>query len=215
MRFIIILAIVALQHFAHAEDSLSKCSSHFELYEKQFDLPKHLLSSVSMTETGRWDYNKKSLYSWPWSVNHSGKAYFFESKNEAILFVSNLIQQGHRNIDVGCMQVNLNYHPSAFENLYQAFDPKHNIAYAASLIKKHYLNSASWVSAIARYHSGEKSRGIQYANKVLKIWQKHSTSPSNDSTQTKFSRKIFRTPSRNPIRYKNDNSSYRKVIGQT
>jgi len=190
---------------AQAEDQHSKCSSYFETYEKKYDLPKNLLSSVSATETGRWDKQKKALNSWPWAVNHSGKSYFFSNKKEAVEFVSSLIINGYKNIDVGCMQVNLKHHPFAFENLYQAFEPQHNIAYAASLIKKLYVSSASWVSAIARYHSGDKERGINYANKVLKQW--HAKSSENNYTPNDkliASRKIFRTPGRNPLRLKND-----------
>ena len=32
------------------------------------------------------------------------------------------------------MQVNLGYHPDAFEDLEQAFDPTYNVAYAASFL---------------------------------------------------------------------------------
>jgi hypothetical protein len=213
-RKIILWLLLIINFNAEADSFANSCSHHFEQYEKEFDLPKNLLSSVSIVETGRWDKNKKSLNSWPWTVNNAGKSYFFDNKQEAIDFVSTLIMKGHRNIDVGCMQVNLKHHPYAFENLYQAFEPKYNIAYAASLIKKLHSNSASWVSAIAQYHSGEKDRGINYAQKVLNHWYKKSEISSKTSQLTASNRKIFRTPGRNPIKYKNRNISSINKVGK-
>lgn len=201
-----LLLIIACK--SEASHSFNSCSHYFERYEKEFDLPQNILSSVSIVETGRWNKNQKSLTSWPWTVNNSGKSYFFETKQEAIKFVSELITKGQRNIDVGCMQVNLKHHPYAFENLYQAFEPQYNIAYAASLIKKLYSNSASWVSAIAQYHSAEKDRGINYAQKVLNHWYKKSEiKHTRANAPTTPSSKVFRAPGRNPIKYKSRNKS--------
>ena len=53
---------------------------------------------------------------WPWTVNQAGKSFYLKSKQEAIAKVKELQAQGHTNIDVGCMQINLAYHPDAFEN---------------------------------------------------------------------------------------------------
>ena len=50
--------------------------------------------------------------------------------------VRKLQRRGVRNIDVGCMQVNLRYHPKAFKSLGQAFDPRANAAYAAGFLRK-------------------------------------------------------------------------------
>ena len=167
-------------------DSSERCSRFFEDYEKKYDLPIKLLSSVSIIETGRRHPLLQTVSSWPWSVNHLGRSFYFDTKTDAIKFVSNLIKQGHRSIDVGCMQVNLKHHPQAFQTLQQAFDPKNNIAYAAKLLKNHYLNNASWVKAIAHYHSGETTRGREYANKVLKVWQEKSSQFTEVSEPTKL-----------------------------
>ena len=43
-----------------------------------------------------------------------GKDRFFSSKAAAITAVRKLQADGVRNIDVGCMQVNLKYHPKVF-----------------------------------------------------------------------------------------------------
>ena len=216
MRRFLSAFFLVLSLSAQAEEHQGKCTAHFETYEREYDLPKNILSSVSLTETGRWNKTNKTLGSWPWTVNHSGKSYFFNNKNEAVEFVSSLIIKGYKNIDVGCMQVNLKHHPFAFENLYQAFEPKYNVAYAASLIKKLYVNSDSWVSAIARYHSGDKQRGINYATKVLKQWHNKSDESNRKPNENlNASRKIFRMPGRNPLRLKNDKASIINSFGKT
>jgi hypothetical protein len=189
----------------------NKCSAFFEQYERKFDLPVNLLSSVSITESGRRHPHLNLVIPWPYSVNHSGKPYYFDSKSDAIDFVSKLIKQGFRNIDVGCMQVNLKHHPQAFDNLHEAFDPDSNIAYAAKLIKKNYINNSSWVKAIAHYHSGERQRGIDYASKVIKLWKKQTAKAQPieilETSTAASKNKSYKTPSRNPLRISNEIST--------
>ncbi len=52
--------------------------------------------------------------------------------------------RGIRNIDVGCMQINLRYHPDAFENLESALDPETNARYAVTLLKRLHGAHKSW-----------------------------------------------------------------------
>ena len=59
----------------------------------------------------------------------------------------------HRNIDVGCVQVNLMHHPAAFADLGQAFDPSANVAYGAWLLATLRDATGSWERAVALYHS--------------------------------------------------------------
>src|SRR3546814_15246449 len=63
-----------------------------------------------------------------------GRGRFLPSKAAAIEEVRRLQARGIRNIDVGCLQVNLHYHPDAFASLETAFDPEANAAYAADFL---------------------------------------------------------------------------------
>jgi len=150
------------------------CANYFEHFEQKYNLPKHLLRSVSVAETGRWHKTAKLYFSWPWAVNQAGKAYYFPSKSAAISAVAAMLKEGKTNIDVGCMQINLHHHPRAFANLEQAFDPKTNIEYAANYIKSHYNELKNWQQAIAYYHS-QGEIGQTYALKVLKLWLGYSS----------------------------------------
>ena len=145
------------------------CSNYFEYYEQKYNIPQHLLRSVSVVESGRW-HKKANIYlPWPWAVNQGGKAHYFSSKLEAISAVKKMLERGETNIDIGCMQINLHHHPDAFLNLEQAFDPQNNIEYAANFLKNHYEQVQNWQQAVAFYHS-QADIGKAYALKVSKLW---------------------------------------------
>lgn len=150
----------------------NQCSNYFNYFEDKFKIPKHLLRSISIIETGRWHNPSKMLLPWPWVINHAGTPYYFNTKKEAISKVKELLESGSTSIDIGCMQINLHHHPEAFLNLNQAFEPKDNIEYAANFLLRNYLQLQNWQKAIAYYHS-QSSDGDKYAKKVLKIWSEY------------------------------------------
>ena len=60
-----------------------------------------------------------------------GEGRYFPTKNEAVAAVRELQLRGIRNVDVGCMQVNLMHHGDAFESIEAALEPEINVAYGA------------------------------------------------------------------------------------
>jgi hypothetical protein len=89
-------------------------------------LPAGLLTAVAVSESGRYDRDRRRVAPWPWTVNNAGDGRYFPTKDEAIHHVERLRAAGERNIDVGCMQVNLMHHPDAFASLEEAFEPSRN-----------------------------------------------------------------------------------------
>jgi hypothetical protein len=75
-----------------------------------------------------------------------------------------------RLIDVGCLQVNLHYHPQAFASLEEAFDPPANARYAAQFLTRLHQGTRNWEQAAARYHSSTPELGDAYRLKVLAAW---------------------------------------------
>jgi soluble lytic murein transglycosylase-like protein len=148
------------------------CSRYLKIFESKFDIPNKLLEAVAINETGRYHKNLNIHVPWPWSVNFLGKSYYFDSKYEAVFFVRQILNKGIRNVDVGCMQVNLHHHGSAFRSVNDAFDPQKNIAYAAHLIKKYYISDSDWIKAVGKYHSHTPEKSTPYANNVESIWKK-------------------------------------------
>jgi hypothetical protein len=138
-------------------------------------LPRAVLFSVAMVESGRFNTETHKTRPWPWTINAEGKSYYFKTKHDAIAMVKTLRKQGVRSIDVGCMQINLRYHPDAFTDLDAAFDPIVNVAYAADFLKRLHARSDSWPEAIAAYHSQTKTRSQPYFARVIDVWADQHT----------------------------------------
>jgi hypothetical protein len=133
-------------------------------------LPPRLLGAIASVESGRLD-DRGAVRPWPWTINAEGRGQFFATKVDAIAAVRGLQASGVRSIDVGCMQVNLMYHPNAFASLDDAFDPTANAQYAARFLNTLYGVSGSWVQATAAYHSETPAIGADYQHRVMARWQ--------------------------------------------
>jgi len=99
-----------------------------------------------------------------------GEGRYFTRKAEAVAEVRALQRRGVTNIDVGCMQINLQHHPDAFANLEEAFDPTANTAYAARFLASLRGSAGSWLRAAAYYHSRTPERAKAYSDKVRRLW---------------------------------------------
>ncbi len=143
------------------------CINETEKFEKEYDIKKYLLTTISNVETGYWNDTYKTKVAWPWTVNAQGKGRYFNSKSEAIAEVRKLQKQGVKSIDVGCMQINLKYHPDAFANLDEAFNPKKNVEYAANFLTRLYDRHNDWLKAASSYHSTNVKKASLYKKKVI------------------------------------------------
>ena len=147
------------------------CAAAVSAKETQHKIPSRLLTAISLVESGRWNPRAQRSMAWPWTVHAQGKGRFFPSKRAAIAAVRALQKRGVRSIDVGCMQVNLRYHPEAFADLETAFDPASNVDYAADLLKRLRQEARSWTKAIAFYHSRTPKFNGPYRLKVFRAWR--------------------------------------------
>ena len=98
-------------------DDAYVCMQATAKIEQQYQIKKHLLTTISSVETGRYNEAKKQTLAWPWTINAQGKGRYFATKEEAIRAVKKLQAQGVKSIDVGCMQINLAYHGDAFDSI--------------------------------------------------------------------------------------------------
>ncbi|TAN49083.1 MAG: murein transglycosylase, partial [Rhodospirillales bacterium] len=133
-------------------------------------IPKGLLTAISAVESGRWDKEKRATLAWPWTVTSGANGQFFASKAEAIAEVKRMKAQGIRNIDVGCLQINLHHHAEAFDSLEEAFDPATNAGYAARFLRSLFDTHRNWMTAASHYHSATPELGERYRLKVLAAW---------------------------------------------
>jgi hypothetical protein len=147
-----------------------QCRTAIAAAERGHGVPAQLLASIGRIESGKRDPITGVRGAWPWTINAEGQGYYFESKAEAIQAVEALRARGVRSVDVGCMQVNLMYHPTAFPNLDMAFEPAVNADYAARFLVELHAQSGDWTTATAHYHSANPDEGGPYADKVTSIW---------------------------------------------
>jgi soluble lytic murein transglycosylase-like protein len=153
------------------ESPWTLCRESTQKVERTRDLPPHLLAAIARTESGRWHADSSESLAWPWTVMAEGEGRFLPSKAAAIEEVRRLQARGIRNIDVGCMQVNLHHHADAFDSLETAFDPEINVAYAADFLVGLRQEARSWTRAVGRYHSRQAIRSNGYRAKVFKAWR--------------------------------------------
>jgi hypothetical protein len=138
--------------------------------EQASGLPTGLLLAIGRVESGRWDPMRGRTTSWPWTINAAGKGLWFDTKEAAAQTTRALLDGGTRSIDVGCFQINLQYHPLAFENLEQGFDPVANARYAARFLLSLFSRTGSWEAAVEAYHSADPVLGFAYRQQVFSVW---------------------------------------------
>ena len=158
--------------FAAASTSdVTVCGTAIAAVERSAHLPPQILNAIGIVESGRVDRRTGLIAPWPWAINVAGRGAMFDSAEQAIAAVQAAQAQGVQSIDVGCMQINLAYHPHAFASLQEAFDPAANVRYAASFLGRLHAQSADWGGAIAAYHSANPAFGPAYAQTVAAVWR--------------------------------------------
>lgn len=146
------------------------CESEIIKAEKKYGIPSRLLLAIATIESGRSD--GKSKRAWPWTICANGRGYYCSTKSAAIATTKKLISRGIRNIDVGCMQVNLMHPSKAFKNLEEAFTPRANIDYAAKFFLSLKNMYSSWTHAVGYYHSKISKHYKPYCSMVYNAWTK-------------------------------------------
>lgn len=175
MFFLVLLMLIQpVQAKAYNElvDDSMVCMNATQKMEKVYQIKRHLLTTIANVETGRWNAEKKQKNAWPWTVNAQGKGMFFETKAQAVREVKRLQAKGVKSIDVGCMQINLAYHPDAFDSIEEAFDPQTNAEYGAKFLKNLYENNnKDWIKAAMAYHSSVPTKALKYKKKIVSAYE--------------------------------------------
>lgn len=138
---------------AGASEPGQLCRAATAAAEREAGLPTGLLAAMARVESGRRDPETGRFHPWPWTINAEGRGSFFPTKAAAVAAVQALHAQGVRSIDVGCMQINLRHHPSAFSGLEEAFDPAANARYAARFLNGLQATRGDWMRSASHYHS--------------------------------------------------------------
>lgn len=161
-----------------AEQQSDMCKSAIAQAEARHQTAPGLLTAIAKAESGRPIPPRLGLQPWPWAINADGAAYYFDSKAAAVVWAQQALQRGVSQIDVGCMQINLQWHPAAFAGVEQAFDPAANADYAARfLIRLRDEAGGNWFDAVGNYHSRTPALAANYRERVSAIAQGRTPPP--------------------------------------
>jgi hypothetical protein len=146
------------------------CTTAVQEAEHHQSLPRGLLGTIAKVESGRPISGLSDVRAWPWTINADGTGLFFDSRAAAVAWAEQGLARGVRLMDVGCMQVNLQYHPGAFHSLDEAFDPIANVAYAARFLQQLGTETnGDWNLATGLYHSRTPDLAAAYRNRVAEM----------------------------------------------
>lgn len=176
LMFFLVLLMLLQPVQAQAQDKVvdntTVCMDATQKMEKQYQIKKHLLTTISSVETGRWNEKLKQNTAWPWTINAQGKGRFFATKEEAVKEVKRLQASGVKSIDVGCMQINLAYHGKEFKSIEEAFEPEKNVEYAAKFLTSLYESRGNdWIKAAMAYHSSVPTKALIYKKKIVSAYE--------------------------------------------
>ena len=77
LKAALLVLVIAAPLPAHADETLDSwelCRAATVRAEAGRDLPPHLLTAISQSESGRWHAGRSETLAWPWTVVTTGKA---------------------------------------------------------------------------------------------------------------------------------------------
>jgi Transglycosylase SLT domain len=149
---------------ARADDS-DLCLDEIAKQEIKYAMPAGILKAIARVESSGSPYGEITK-PWPWTLNVGGAPHYYPTKDAALTALTGFRAQSDVNIDVGCMQISLQYHPNAFPDLATALDPVANVDYGALFLSALKDKSGDWMQAVGDYHSTTPGFGGTYRNLV-------------------------------------------------
>lgn len=147
-----------------SQGTLSVCDAAALAAAETHGIPTQVMLAITRVETGR--KMDGSLVPWPWAVNQAGEPHWFETLQQAEVYVNDALLAGYSNIDIGCFQLNYRWHGEQFTSLQAMFDPFKNADYAARFLRENHRQKGNWVDAVAVYHSQTRVNAEAYIKKV-------------------------------------------------
>lgn len=143
------------------------CDAAVEAASAEIGIPIHILRAIARAESG---LSRGGQFSpWPWTVNVAGKGAYYENKRAAKSHILKSMEDGARNIDIGCFQINHKWHGSQFSSIDHMLDPLENARYAASFLKALYAEFGQWELAAGAYHSRNIESSEKYLSRLMPI----------------------------------------------
>lgn len=152
-----------------ASDPADICDRAARRAAAETNVPLDVLRAVTRTETGRGQQNQ--MKPWPWTVNMEGRGVWFDTEDQARLYVFRHFRDGSRSFDIGCFQINYKWHGHAFSSIEEMFDPDANAAYAAGFLRELYAEKGDWTAAVGAYHSRTHEYAARYLDRYAEVYE--------------------------------------------
>jgi len=168
-----IRTFVVLGVFFLSSNASAAVPGAYRLFAEKYQVPAELLFSICVQESGK-GYNGRIL-PWPWTLNVAGQGRYFDSREEALEALNQVIEGGSCRVDIGICQVHWCSHRHNFTSPDALLDPYVNIEYAARLLSEEYRRASGqqherWWEAVGRYHSPTPTLAEQYRSRVKARW---------------------------------------------
>jgi hypothetical protein len=173
-RIVFVLCLVtATTAWTAPRDPALACDHAAQKIAKESNIPLDVLRAITRTETGRGQGG--TLKPWPWTVNMEGRGVWFDTEQQAQVFVFRHFKEGARSFDIGCFQINYRWHGHAFASIEDMFDPMHNARYAARFLRELHGEFGDWTRAAGAFHSRTHKHAERYIRRYEQI---HATLPA-------------------------------------
>ena len=133
----------------------------------KYGVPVSVLTAITLTETGR--HRNNAFSPWPWATNVGGVGNWFANRVDAEKYIHTQYENGRKNFDVGCFQINYRRHGYKFGSPVALFDPAASAEYAAQMIKTLYEETGDWSKAAGAYHSRTPKFATRYRKRFDEI----------------------------------------------
>ncbi|MEM9968405.1 MAG: lytic transglycosylase domain-containing protein [Pseudomonadota bacterium] len=134
-----------------ADDPALICDRAIEKIASETAVPIDVLRAVARVDSVR--PRTEMLKPWPWTVNMEGRAVWFDTAEQAQVFVFRHFMTGARSFDIGCFQINYRWHAQAFSSIEEMFDPLINARFAAEFLVALKTELGDWPQATGAFHS--------------------------------------------------------------
>lgn len=176
--FLIVLLYVGAGHAG--TDPAELCDHAAQMAARETKVPLNVLKAITRTETGRG--KPGDLRPWPWTVNVEGQGIWFDTPQQAQVYLFRRFREGARSFDVGCFQINYKWHGHAFNSLEEMFDPVANASYAATFLSRLHAEHGDWTKAVGAYHSRTPEYAGRYISRYTEVRQgmaENATAPAS------------------------------------
>lgn len=176
-RIIFLLSCLFLTSTAYS--NIPPVPEMYKLVANEQRVPAKLFYALVLAESRKpvKRDSGKVVLPWPWTINHRGQGYYFQSKREAFEFVSTLLKEKDHRFDIGLGQLNWHWNRKKFLNHWDALDPYTNLTVSARYLRQQYDSAPcnSWEKAIGCYHRSrqkpaDRKIAQEYARRVIRLW---------------------------------------------